>query len=230
MLSLGKGASEVGLGGCSLGWGKPQVPPVTLDASHSPASWASGLHRGGSHLMPQEDSQSEGGGLQLPAGLCFLQLGDLGKNKQAPGVAGRVPSPASALVLCAVPGEKPQADPPGLEQVWGWISDAPPDLFPAPCHPVSLHPLDSQGWTSPPSSCPLFLPVLAPCPTFFLSHHLFIPIPHLSCPIASVPQAPSLYVMSMSFPSWCPSGSHPCCLPPPLFPVLLSPTPNERLL
>lgn len=178
--------------------------PGCFSQSHSPASWASGLHRGGSHLMPQEDSQSEGGGLQLPAGLCFLQLGDLGKNKQAPGVAGRVPSPASALVLCAVPGEKPQADPPGLEQVWGWISDAPPDLFPAPCHPVSLYPLDSQGWTSPLSSCPLFLPVLALCPTFFLSHHLFIPTPHLSCPIASVPQAPSLYVMFMSFPSCVP--------------------------
>lgn len=228
MLSLGKGASEVGLGGCSLGWGKPQVPPI----SHSPASWASGLHRGGSDIMPQEDSQSEGGGLRLPAGLCFLQLGDLGKNKQAPGVAGRVPAPASALVLCA--GQFLERSHRQIPRAWSRCGVGSPmplqTCSQLPATPLSLHPLDSQGWTSPPSSCPLFLPILAPCPTFLLSHHLFIPAPHLSCPIASVPQAPSLYVMSMSLPSWCPSGSHPCCLPPPLFPVLLSPTPNERLL
>lgn len=194
----------MGLEGCSLGWGKPQSPPHNpgcFSQSHSSASWASGLHRGGSHLMPQEDSQSEGGGLRLPAGLCFLQLGDLGKNKLAPGVAGRVPSPASALVLYAGQFlERGHRQIPGLGAgVGGWISDGPPGLFPSASHPVSLHPLDSQGRTSPPSSFPLFSPVPAPAPP------------------PSVPS--SLY----SCPPICPAQSPLSLRPPPCMSVYVSP-------
>ena len=178
--------------------------------------------------MPQEDSQSEGGGLQLPVGLCFLQLGDLGKNKPAPGVAGGCPpQPAPWFSVQGSSWREATGRSPRLGAGVGWISDAPPGLFPSPSHPVSLHPLDSQGRTSPPSSCPLFSSVPTPAPP--PSVPSVCPAPRLSCPVASVPQAPSLSVC-LSVPSWCPSGSRPCCLPPPLFPVLLSPTPNGRLL
>ena len=213
------------------GVGETPVPPHNpgcFSQSHRPASRASGLHRGGSHLMPQEDSQSEGGGLRLPAGLCFLQLGDLGKNKSAPGVAGGCPpQPAPWFSVQGSSWREATGRSPRLGAGVGWISDAPPGLFPSPSHLVSLHPLDSQGRTSPPSSCPLFSPVPAPAPPPSVPSSLYScprsVLPNRLCPAGPLP-------VCLSLPSWCPSGSRPCCLPPPLFPVLLSPSPSGRLL
>lgn len=121
MLSLGRDKKWV-LGMGRLGQGRLQVPlppaPVRslpqmacshgcFSWSHRPDSQASGLHRHGSRLMTQEDSQNSGLDLQLPTPFGLLHLGHLVKNKQ--GYRRGFPVPAGKRAA-------PQPAPPVL---WG---------------------------------------------------------------------------------------------------------------
>lgn len=71
--------------------------------NYRPASWALGLHHHSSHLITQEDSQSEGLDLGMPRALCFLQLEHLVKENRLSSRRGFL----VLLLLCvvAVPGE-----------------------------------------------------------------------------------------------------------------------------
>ena len=129
-----------------------------------------------------------------PLASVFSSLGTWGRTSRLQvWLEGALPSQRPGSLCRAVPGERPQADPPGLEQVWGGSR--------MPLQACSLLPptsylsilLTLRAGPAHPHPVPCSHPSLPP-PHLRLSHHLFIPAPGLSCPIASAPQAPSLSV------------------------------------
>lgn len=120
LLSLGRDKKWV-LGGCYLGLGRLQV---ARDAPHRATGLPPRL-RGCTAVAATSYRGRTAEVSDVPCGCpqrCFLQLGYLGKNKLAPGVAGRVrlPSRRPGPLCCAVPGQalSPRAGPPGAWSRW----------------------------------------------------------------------------------------------------------------
>lgn len=216
----------MGLEGCSLGWGKPQFPPITLDVSHRATVLPPGLQ--GCTAVAATSCHRRTAKVRevvcdCPLASVFSSLGTWGRTSWLQvWLEGCPPQPAPWFSMQGSSWRGATGRFPGLEQGWGGgsrmalqaCSHLPPTpylsiLLTLRAGPVHPHPFPCSHPSLPPPHLPL-------------SHHLFIPAPHLSCPIASVPQAPSLYVcLCLSL------------LGVPLAPalaVLLSPTPSERLL
>ena len=113
----------MGLGGVHWGGGSPSRPPITLDASHRATGLPPGLQ--GCTAVAATSCHRRTAKVRevvcnCPLASVFSSLGTWGRTSRLRvWLEGALPSQRPGSLCRAVPGERPQADPPGLEQVWG---------------------------------------------------------------------------------------------------------------